>query len=83
LNVKYKRLVNPEKYINEDYKIKVGDVLFQNGIYYLVGDINELGGTCDCCTGFDCYSEFYVIVFENPNLDEILKFIENENKKGE
>ena len=30
--------------------MRTGDIYKMGGSYYLVGDINESGGRCDCCS---------------------------------
>ena len=42
-----------EKWITFSGKVKIGMIIeVENGDQYLVGHINILGGTCDCCSEF-------------------------------
>ncbi len=56
---------------NESHDANVGDVIRDgDGKMVLVGSINTLGGTCDCCSGISWREtvEYCGNIIENPEL---------------
>ncbi len=37
---------------SSDFELEAGMVVYAEGEYFLVGDVNEQGGVCDDCRGF-------------------------------
>jgi len=33
-------------------ELKIGDVVLYKGHQYLIGEVNVVGGLCDCCSAF-------------------------------
>jgi hypothetical protein len=52
-------------------QVEVGVVLLVDGLQYLVGDINEMYGTCDDCrmfSGTEVVEKYRLIEWEDKNL---------------